>query len=113
MMLDLQPIEYRLAAATPGPWGVSFNPIPPGGKPVAQVNTIVILSDEPLYGSPIEDAELIANAPTDLAALVAEVERLRKEVQQCKIAIAEHQAELCMEPRQNEANRRLWETLDA
>jgi hypothetical protein len=47
-MLDLDPIKARLAAATPGPWVYSCN-----------------------------DAYLIANAPTDLAALVAEVERLR------------------------------------
>lgn len=53
-MLDLQPIKSRLAAATPGPW--RFTKIRPQPNP---------------------DADLIANAPQDLAALVAEVERLR------------------------------------
>lgn len=90
-MFNLQPIKDRLAAATPGPWTV--DPNAPGmatvavesSKPsllaslagVAQVNTVLILSSGPVCGSPAQDAELIANAPADLAALVAEVERLR------------------------------------
>lgn len=76
-MLDLQPIKDRLAAATPGPWTASPNVQPLGVAAVAEVNTVLVLASGPLYGSPMRDASLIANAPTDLAALVAEVERLR------------------------------------
>lgn len=79
-MLDLQPIKDRLAAATPGPWTASPNVQPRGVAAVAQVNTVLVLSSGPLYGSPMQDASLIANAPTDLAALVAEVERLQAQL---------------------------------
>ena len=60
--LDLEPIKERLAAATPGPW--DFHIIPPeiGGMGTGA------------------DAEFIANAPEDIAALIAEVERLRGQV---------------------------------
>lgn len=80
-MLDLQPIKARLAAATPGPWTASPNVQPRGVAAVAEVNTVLVLSSGPLYGSPAQDADLIANAPTDLAALVAEVERLRAAIE--------------------------------
>lgn len=79
-MLNLQPIKARLAAATPGPWTASPNVQPHGIAAVAEVNTVLVLSSGPLYGSPAQDANLIANAPNDLAALVAEVERLREAI---------------------------------
>lgn len=86
-MLDLQPIKDRLAAATPGPWTASPNVQPHGVAAVAEVNTVLVLSSGPLYGSPAQDADLIANAPTDLAALVAEVERLRKSLAETQFLV--------------------------
>ena len=80
-MLDLEPIKKRLAEASPGPWSWDCDLLRQGeyGEPV--------LGSEPVYdggemiGSTTvvlrTDAALIAHAPTDLAALVAEVERLR------------------------------------
>jgi len=70
-MIDLEAIKARLAAATPGPWWVDES-----RRGV----------EAQAYGYPIEivartgraDAVLIAHAPGDIAALVAEVERLRE-----------------------------------
>lgn len=67
-MLDLEPIKARLAAATPGPWEMQDEYIAcPDGDFVCTI----------VDGGTERDAMLIANAPTDLAALVAEVEALR------------------------------------
>jgi hypothetical protein len=76
--LDLKPIKARLAAATPGPWAefaesgdwwigrVSDDP---------QLDTAWICdSNEPMEQA---DIEFITHAPVDIAALIAEVERLR------------------------------------
>lgn len=81
--LDLDGIKARLAAATPGPWiwhaspwedhaGLAvlhfpvYNPKPGAANDVA---VTVVKS--------AADASFIAHAPEDIAALVAEVERLR------------------------------------
>jgi hypothetical protein len=82
-MLDLEPIKARLAAATPGPWeampGNDENGLikyigPPGCDfPVCEMFVI-----RQKWG---DDMYLIANARTDLAALVEEVERLRQEAE--------------------------------
>lgn len=74
--MDLTHIKGRLAAATPGPWCCqrptdlngrrAYEVGPLGAAPVAVA----------LYDSETRDVALIANAPRDLAALVAEVERL-------------------------------------
>ena len=77
-MLDLRPIKARLEAATPGPWkAIPWYGFPQEVSPVAEVSMIGVFSDCPVSGSPAKDADLIANAPADLTALVAEVERLR------------------------------------
>jgi len=78
-MLDLEPIKARLAAATPGPWVMmpsknkgglgKFVGSPGCGFPVCEMFVI-----REKWG---EDMRFIANAPADLAALMAEVERLR------------------------------------
>ncbi len=83
--LDLEPIKARLAAATPGPWG--FHVLPqPVGITVATIHSeqgpretcwTVDLPPEIGGMGTEKDAEFIANAPEDIAALVAEVERLR------------------------------------
>ena len=85
-MLNLEPIKARLAAATPGPWemmpsknkgGVDRFVGPPGCDfPVCEM---FVINEK--WG---DDMRLIANAPTDLAALVAEVERLREQVEHGK-----------------------------
>ena len=86
-MLDLDAIKARLAAATPGPWTshgweVDGADDEPAGERliVADAKTVVGLSyyDGDHITCSRVDADIIANAPTDIAALVAEVERLRK-----------------------------------
>ena len=77
--MNLEPIKARLAAATPGPWGQGMA----GDKPLPEVDysaafgfiTINERSDDGAGG--VADADFIAHAPTDLADLVAEVERLQ------------------------------------
>lgn len=83
-MLDLQPIKARLASATPGPWesaelqGQSRRN---SFFSVAVVGRREVRADIPCQAQPDEcDADLVAHAPTDLAALVAEVERLRSAI---------------------------------
>lgn len=69
-MTDLETIKARLAAATPGPW---------------YVDESLRGVEAQTHGYPVEivawtgraDAVLIAHAPGDIAALVAEVARLR------------------------------------
>lgn len=75
MPLDIEAIKARLAAATPGPWRQQLcacgsdcdehASVKAGGSLVATC-------------APDADADLIANTPQDLAALIAEVERLRR-----------------------------------
>lgn len=74
-MLDLQPIKARLAAATPGPWECSREHPDLAGdhivlEPMFDVRRIASVSKW-------VNTLLITHAPSDLAALVAEVERLQ------------------------------------
>lgn len=82
-MLDLQPIKDRLSDATPGPWAPieTHRQSPPDSFfSVAVVGRWEVRASIPSQARPEEcDADLIANAPHDLAALVAEVERLENE----------------------------------
>lgn len=81
--LDLDPIKERLAAATPGPWRVWRDPDPTRARATAVETAWCygdIEGDTELitdYLPTDADATFIANTPSDLAALVAEVERLR------------------------------------
>jgi len=76
----LTEIRARLAAATPGPWHVFRDSIVAsawvnrGDDPICEVVTDAN-DRSPDQGD--TDARLIANAPTDLADLLAEVQRLR------------------------------------
>lgn len=78
-MPDLDAIRARLDRATPGPWTVAetegwigIHPVcPPHGTDDAAEISGGLDDLTPA------DADLIAHAPTDLAALVAEIERLR------------------------------------
>jgi len=71
---DLAAIRARLAAATPGPWRLQTCACGAVCDDAAAVKAggvlVVECADDP-------DADLIAHAPTDLAALLDEVERLR------------------------------------
>jgi hypothetical protein len=73
-MLDLEPIKARLNVETKLSWDVHL---------YVNGSTYVKTSDGDLvcnvYGNRKDTADLIARAPTDLAALVAEVEQLRSE----------------------------------
>ena len=96
--LDLEPIKERLAAATSGPWG--FHVLPqPVGITVATIHSeqgpretcwTVDLPPEIGGMGTEKDAEFIANAPEDIAALVAEVERLREQSDAVRAAVANH-----------------------
>jgi hypothetical protein len=73
---DLQAIEARLKAATPGPWLQNIYPIEDGGLivhlPSGNRPKIAYIS-----GDNEANAALIANAPQDLALLVGEVRTQR------------------------------------
>ena len=92
--LDLDPIRTRLEAASPGPWRWEDW----GAPPVDHEGSAYTLASDELVGSDLlpgltkaictaaratsswrnpADAALIAHAPSDIAALIAEVERLR------------------------------------
>ena len=98
-MLDLRPIKYRLATATPGPWSVDVTYFQP--KSIwARVGKLFSAGDA-TFG----DCDLVAHAPTDLAALVVEVERLRG-------AIEAHRDSMDTDDGlQDEADCKLWEVL--
>lgn len=104
-MLDLQPIKARLAAATPGPWEVESSETVDGSF-IANMGPIMIVPYFQGMAPMMADADLIAHAPTDLAALVAEVERLRT-------AITEHERLLRRGDHYGPADVDLWAVLDA
>lgn len=86
---DLQAIKARLAAATPGPWtsdGICVLALYEGYE------TFMV---EVSYGRRPDDAEFIAHAPTTIAALVAEVERLRAAYPPVDVARLCVQHEMC------------------
>lgn len=99
-MLDLEPIKARLAAAVPGPWRahdhremarlnedpaewIGYAWVGYGGDEDGRFQGVVADLDSRKDASKEwrerrqHDAAFIAAAPTDIAALVAEVERLR------------------------------------
>ena len=104
-MIDLDAIKARLAAATPGPWTIDdgddgdfcsaiavIAPIPVSerqhAKFVGDFNERAVIALTLWQNPPVaviydarwdENASLIAHAPTDIAALIAEVEALRSE----------------------------------
>ena len=111
--LDLEPIKERLAAATPGPLGFATAPAEDSSESPAEYvanaftgyGEMYVVWDTSTEGNPdgyvltavtgdgpraSANAELYANAPSDLAALVAEVERLRIQVDAVRAAVANH-----------------------
>jgi hypothetical protein len=87
--MDLEPIKKRLAAATPGPWRAQEFDSYPGDEGSAIVGGysvgLVAYAVRPDFGAASgydeaqcdRDAQFIAHAPTDIAALIAEVEKLK------------------------------------
>lgn len=74
---DLDAIEARLKAATPGPWhnaGYSLKGRD-GSEVMAGADVLLTMT---CYHRESADADLIANAPTDLAALLAYVRELEE-----------------------------------
>ncbi len=87
---QLAEIEARLNAATPGPW------IDTDSKPTAEGMLIVLAGSDPISttarevcvfcdmeeceGEDLRDAKFIANAPADIATLIAEVRRLQADL---------------------------------
>jgi hypothetical protein len=83
----LTQIEERLANATPGPWvdGMGTHGNPADGPEFCEVRTEpadertrgITIAELPLEQQAAQDAELIAHAPADLAALVAVVREVK------------------------------------
>lgn len=108
-MLDLQPIKARLRLSTPGPWTLDVTYFQP--KSIwARVGKL-FSADDATYA----DCALIANAPADLTALVAEVERLRGAIEAHRgTYVADRSGEdEASWSALDEADRKLWEALDA
>ena len=80
-MHEIQEIEARLAAATPGQWDVETIPETGESRVFVRSNTgdpMLDVSVAP-HGVRAEDAEFIAYAPEDIRALIEEVGRLTVE----------------------------------
>lgn len=84
----LSEIEARLAAATPGPWEADVFPVRKRSRKTGRVlayrpedgsvGSVSVIPSDGMYGvMDGPDAELIAHAPADLAALVAVVKATR------------------------------------
>ena len=85
--LDLEPIKERLAAATPGPWKAKEDSWDGYSVVIDDSGPGVSIIAEQIgqgWDEGRGDAEFIANAPEYIAALVAEVERLRGQVNAVK-----------------------------
>lgn len=88
--LDLDPIQAREQAATPGPWHSADRIIGGGnsGRPIAEMYRYS------RYHRPDVDGEFIAHARADVPALLAEVRRLRA-VEAAAYAFADEMATYC------------------
>lgn len=110
--LDIEQIKQRLAAATPGPW--DYWSVVADGRvevyvPNGSMDTEVILEFKDFEDCPdcirpaSADSDLIAHAPTDIAALINEVEKLRATIERLHnerdVACASIQAERVAEKR--------------
>jgi hypothetical protein len=85
--LDLEAIKARAEAATPGPWklwGMSVQSDRHGTGEVDYSQTIAQTLD-PDRGLRTFNAQFIAHAREDVPALVVEVERLRKELDEAQL----------------------------
>lgn len=92
-MLDLEPIKAREQAATEGPWEKR----PVGGGLDFDVSSTIrgdLVGDYRGQFNREEDADFVAHARTDIPALIAEVERLRKMVSDIESGYYHLQGEL-------------------
>ena len=112
-MIDIEPIKERLAAATPGPLGFATAPAEGSSESPAEYvsnaftgyGEMYVVWDMSTEGNPdgyvltavtgdgpraSANAELYAHAPSDLAALITEVEKLRGQIDAVRAATANH-----------------------
>jgi hypothetical protein len=90
-------IRERWAAATPGPWRICVDTEhePTTGQIVSQEVIVETDDERELFGAvdgTTDDAEAIALAPTDIPALLADVEALEVEIRRLRW-LAENQTE--------------------
>ncbi len=119
-MINIDAIKARLVRATPGPWRLK-----PQDPAKIHRGTVVQIEEDgratevvaecycgAYEGHGLHNADLIAHAPTDLDALVEEVERLRGEAERERAAVV---AWLREKLRENEGYVRpvAWEILSA
>ena len=97
-MIDEQAIKARCDAATPGPWisetygftgknwlvGSVFTGSTHETSCLVHITTDHLHASEYTHGEAISDVDFIAHAREDVPALLAEVERLRGEVERLK-----------------------------
>ena len=76
--LDLEPIKARLEAAAPGKWEYIENTGMYGNVLVSELDDGSGMWIDTGLELETGDAELIAHAPEDIAALIREVEELRE-----------------------------------
>jgi hypothetical protein len=79
--IELSAIEERCNKATPGPWTY----IPDWGDVVSCAEeSMCHIADIPTLDDRPDDMEFIANARADIPALIAEIRRLRAEIDKLK-----------------------------
>lgn len=93
MGIDLDAIEARANAATPGPWFFDDGLAQTGEFEYDRTRPPVIGGSEPVWEADVRDFSdlnsiFIAAARTDIPALVAEVRRLQRELEECVISEA-------------------------
>lgn len=81
--LDLEAIKARCEAATPGPWRGLSSPII-YGLGIGIYREEIDGEEKVARALPNDDQIFIAHARTDVPALVAEVERLREQIDEYK-----------------------------
>lgn len=75
--LELEEIENLCSSATPGPW-ISWVE----GRDHTSGDSVITTGGEDIYltGATISDQDFIAHARQDVPKLIAEIKRLRKEI---------------------------------
>lgn len=85
----LEEIKAREKAATQGPWFYNISETAIDSKEKSIVTPEIDGQEFPVISMTYEDADFIAHARTDIPALVAEVERLQKELADRWIPVSE------------------------
>lgn len=83
--VTLDEIEARWAAATPGPWSVVSRAdgthAVVADDATSELGECLPVAHCPDFGASLDDSDAIAHAPTDVAALVAELRAAREVVE--------------------------------